>query len=92
MNRTEYKRRSSVYRRWAKSSYAECDRRAGRAPLMPPQPPRSEVGQLLLNQAERRKNKLYWIGLRKREAALDAQPRIPSRIPQIPGWGPSAQA
>jgi hypothetical protein len=51
-----------------------------------PSPPRSEVGQLLLDQAARRKNVLHSVGYRQRQAARDALPPIPSRIPQIAGW------
>lgn len=51
-----------------------------------PEPPRSEIGQLLIDQRERRLNRVYWAGYRARQAALDALPPIPSRIPMIPGW------
>lgn len=69
----------------------QAEKAAGYLPFLP-QPPRSAVGQLLLDQAERRRNRLYWIGYRKRQAARDALPVAPSRIPQIAGWDRTAVA
>lgn len=57
-----------------------------------PSPPRSAVGQLLVDQAARRQTKLYWAGYRKRQAARDSLPPVRSRIPQIPGWDRSEGA
>lgn len=72
MNRAQYKASSSAYRGYRRNSrWVEEDRftRFPACPPMPPQPPRSAVGQLLLDQAERRRNRLYWIGLRARDRA-----------------------
>lgn len=89
MTREQYKAMSSAYRKYRRNSrWVEEDRftRYPRCPSMPPQPPQSAMGLLLLAQASRRANKLYWIGYRKRQAERDAQPRVASSIPDIPGW------
>lgn len=75
MNRTKYKAMSTAYRGYQRNSrWVQEDRftKYPACPPMPPQAPRSAVGQLLLDQAERRKHKLYWIGLRARDRARAA--------------------
>lgn len=73
-------------------SLSEAQRREEyrRLPALP-QPPRTPLGQLLLDQAARRANKLYWIGYRKRMASQSFE-RMPPRtsIPEIPGWDRTA--